>query len=201
MLLFPEDVSHYIPSHCPITPVLSFLFSCPIAQVPKMQSATVSRILYALLLAWHDDHSSKRPIPRTDTAGAEWCGPHLVLYLVLHRKGFALPPRSPNEAVGSYPTFSPWPRLAGVRRHLRVGVVCFLWHFPFRDICFAASGFATGLPALWCPDFPPRQAERPSVADCRHNLMPLVLNTIVGAANNGRRHHCQWLNFTSCCLW
>ena len=42
--------------------------------------------------AWNDDHSSKRPIPGTVPACAGRRGPRLVLYLVLHRKGFTWPP-------------------------------------------------------------------------------------------------------------
>ncbi len=52
-----------------------------------------------------------------------------------------------TRAVGSYPTFSPLPRL--------VGAVCFLWHwlFPYfstRDLPVRKHG------ACWCSDFPPR---------------------------------------------
>ena len=75
-------------------------------------------------------------------------GPRLVLYLVLHLKGFALPTQSLDMAVGSCPTFSPLPG--------RSPAVCFLWHFPCRGIWSATSGLSAGLPALRCPDFPPR---------------------------------------------
>ena len=59
-----------------------------------MRLATVSQILSTWLLARLYDHSSKRPIPGTLTSRG-WHGTSSasVPYLVLHRKGFTLPPR------------------------------------------------------------------------------------------------------------
>ena len=68
---------------------------------------------------------------------------------VYHASGVAI------GAVGSYPTFSPFPR--------QVGVVCFLWHF--------LSPTSRGLPvrkydALCCPDFPPPDKSGSDKAAC-----------------------------------
>jgi len=46
-------------------------------------------------------------LPAAETAPG--AGHAIVPYLVLHRKGLALPPQSPDGAVGSCPTFSPLP--------------------------------------------------------------------------------------------
>jgi len=50
----------------------------------------------------------------------------------------------------------------------------------FQQVCPAASSFSTGLPAMWCPDFPPL-AERSSVA-CRQ------VGNIVEKGDFSRRH-------------
>jgi len=53
-----------------------------------------------------------------------------------------------GNAVGSYPTLSPWP--------CRSTVVCFLWHFPWSRLRRTLSG--TVFP--WSPDFPRRTEMR-----------------------------------------
>jgi len=87
-----------------------------------------------------DDHSSERPKPETPPASSRlhvlpfkrelWypmvpsgCGNDagriIVSYLVLLRKGFALPRGSLLRAVGSYPTISPLPGLTRSRGFTR----------------------------------------------------------------------------------
>lgn len=80
-----------------------------------------------------------------------------------------------NKAVGSYSTFSPFPR--------QVRVVCFLWHYSVVQ-------FLEHLPvrkydALCCPDFPPfckgdkatcrRKVTRKSTTRVNARQHPLVL--------------------------
>jgi len=77
-----------------------------------------------------DDHSSEGagcPAPHATYPGA-WAGhPRTLLYLVLHRVGFAELPRSPGELVRSYRTVSPLPL-----GQILPKAVCFLLHFPSR---------------------------------------------------------------------
>ena len=78
-----------------------------------------------------NDHSSKDADCSTPLAtypGA-WAGnPRTLLYLVLHRVGFAELPRSPGELVRSYRTISPLPDDS--RRTESHRAVYFLLHFP-----------------------------------------------------------------------
>ena len=80
-----------------------------------MLLAGVSRILSAA--GWRlDDHSSKRPKPEACARrNGRGTGRTFASYLVLLRKGFALPPRSPGGAVGSCPTISPLPSYSAIR--------------------------------------------------------------------------------------
>ena len=100
-----------------------------------------------------NDHSSKDADCSTPLAtypGA-WAGnPRTLLYLVLHRVGFAELPRSPGELVRSYRTVSPLP-----------GTQTIVW-VPGGILSVALSFALPRLhvmkhPALRCSDFPPDQ--------------------------------------------
>ncbi len=81
-----------------------------------------------------NDHSSKDagcPAPLATYPGARTGSPQTLLYLVLHRVGFAELLRSPGELVRSYRTVSPLPQVVSVFRK-PLEAVYFLLHFPSR---------------------------------------------------------------------
>ena len=106
-----------------------------------------------------NDHSSVDAGCPTSLATypGTWAGyPQMLLYLVLHRVGFAKLPRSPGELVRSYRTVSPLP---GTRPD---GLA------PGGILSVALSFASPRLhvmkhPALWCSDFPPDQRVDPAI--------------------------------------
>jgi hypothetical protein len=88
-------------------------------------------------------------------------------YLVLLRTGFTLPPRSPDGAVGSYPTISPLPSFAKASEG---GILSVALAFPRRMVrgiplcngtsCPAESGLSS-----------PRNAERPPDIDDHASIL------------------------------
>jgi len=58
------------------------------------------------------------------------------------------------KAVGSYPAFSPFPSP-------EARVVCFLWHYLFRQL---ADLPVRKYDALCCPDFPPSASWRSAIS-------------------------------------
>lgn len=82
-------------------------------------------------------------LPTREFAARRRCGAsHASLsYLALLRTGFAVPARSPGTAVGSYPTISPLPAVAGGIFSVALSV-----GLPLLDVIQRS--------ALWSPDFP-----------------------------------------------
>ena len=106
-----------------------------------------------------NDHSSVDAGCPTSLATypGTWAGyPQMLLYLVLHRVGFAKLPRSPGELVRSYRTVSPLP---GTRLKPPVpgGILSVALSFALPRLHVMKH------PALWCSDFPPDQRVDPAI--------------------------------------
>ena len=98
-----------------------------------------------------DDHSSVdagRPASLATYPGARTGRPQALLYLVLHRVGFAKLPRSPGELVRSYRTVSPLPG-TGPHGPVPGGILSVALSFALLRLHVMEH------PALWCSDFPP----------------------------------------------
>ena len=106
-----------------------------------------------------NDHSSVNagcPPPLATYPGA-WTGhSQTLLYLVLHRVGFTKLPRSPEELVRSYRTFSPLP---GTKPESLVpgGILSVALSFTLPWLHVMEH------PALWCSDFPLDQFIDPAI--------------------------------------
>ncbi len=72
----------------------------------------------------------------------------VLSYLVLLHKGFTLLPISLSGRWALTPPFHPYP-------DLKVGAVCFLWHFPSPADLATGVPDCSGLNALRSLDFPP----------------------------------------------
>ncbi len=84
-------------------------------------------------------------------------------YLALLRTGFAVPVRSPGTAVGSYPTISPLPTVAGGIFSVALSV-----GLPLLDVIQRS--------ALWSPDFPRASQTGPRSPPPPHCVLVSNLN-------------------------
>ena len=122
----------------------------PTDVAPKKQPAGPARkpnsVPAAGCPAAGDGHSSEDagcPASLATYPGARTGRPQTLLYLVLHRVGFAKLLRSPGELVRSYRTVSPLPRLR------RGGLLSVALSFTSPRLHVMEH------PALRCSDFPP----------------------------------------------
>jgi len=128
-----------------------------------MQRPPISRILWSVPTGQTDDHFSspnvttgvKRPTRRP------WPG-QPPSYLVLHRVGFAVPPRSPLGRWALTPPFHPYRALRALITfncsQLKVNHACssapavyFLWHFPSPDksVCQGPGCYPAPCPVVF----------------------------------------------------
>ena len=118
--------------------------------------ASISRILYPYCYRpppsiW--DRTHMRPLATyPPESGGQPFSDHLSttgspVYMVFQPVGFTKPPVLPPTLVGSYPTFSPFPRRSEVVS-LSAALSVTLW-FPLAPLPVRKHG------DLRCPDFPP----------------------------------------------
>ena len=118
----------------------------------KKWSRTISRVLFPLRGDHHSSRTGIAPCLKQPTRKLRPGRPQTFSYLVLLRTGFAELAASPRQLVGSYPTFSPLPRICGA--------VCFCGTGPRSPPLDVIQ-----CPALWSPDFPP-PGIRPATMIC-----------------------------------
>ncbi len=127
----------------------------------KRPEQLISRILSPIRVTPKpgNDHSSMDagcPTSLATYPGTRAGYPQTLLYLVLHRVGFAKLPRSPGELVRSYRTVSPLP---GTRLNSPVpgGILSVALSFASPRLHVMKH------PALRCSDFPPDQHIDPAI--------------------------------------
>ncbi len=106
-----------------------------------------------------NDHSSMdagHPASLATYPGTRAGNPQMLLYLVLHRMGFAKLLRSPGELVRSYRTVSPLPDPRPARL-VPGGILSVALSFASPRLHVMKH------PALWCSDFPPDQRVDPAI--------------------------------------